>query len=86
MDEALVRQLIADHFAAAGKDEVAAAEIFSEDAVVEWPQSGERTSVAAAALGLLVLGFVALWSIGALLLIAGVLAVLALIRDRDVTP
>ncbi|HEY7524771.1 MAG TPA: nuclear transport factor 2 family protein [Candidatus Limnocylindrales bacterium] len=36
------RQLIADHFAAAGKDEAAAAEIFADDAVLEWPQSGER--------------------------------------------
>ena len=42
MDETLVRQLIADHFAVAGKDEVAAAEIFADDAVIEWPQSGER--------------------------------------------
>jgi hypothetical protein len=42
MDETLVRQLIADHFAVAGKDEVAAAQIFADDAVVEWPQSGER--------------------------------------------
>jgi hypothetical protein len=42
MDETMIRQLIADHFAAAGKDEPAAAEIFADDAVVEWPQSGER--------------------------------------------
>jgi hypothetical protein len=42
MDETRTRQLIADHFALAGKDEVAAAEIFAEDAVLEWPQSGER--------------------------------------------
>lgn len=42
MDETAIRQLIADHFAFAGKDEVAAAEIFADDAVVEWPQSGER--------------------------------------------
>ena len=39
-DEA--RQLIAEHFAAAGRDEVAAAEIFAGDAIIEWPQSGER--------------------------------------------
>lgn len=45
-----------------------------------------RGSLAAAAPGLLVLGYVALWSIGALLLVAGVLAVLALIRDRDAPP
>ena len=42
MDEQQARQLIADHFAVAGRDEVAAAEIFADDAVVEWPQSGER--------------------------------------------
>ena len=42
MDDATIRELIADHFAVAGKDEVAAAEIFADDAVIEWPQSGER--------------------------------------------
>jgi ketosteroid isomerase-like protein len=42
MDDTAIRQLIADHFALAGKDEVAAAEIFADDAVIEWPQSGER--------------------------------------------
>jgi hypothetical protein len=42
MDEQRARQLIADHFAVAGKDESAAAEIFADDAVIEWPQSGER--------------------------------------------
>lgn len=42
MDEQVIRQSIADHFTAAGKDEIAAAEIFADDAVLEWPQSGER--------------------------------------------
>jgi hypothetical protein len=42
VDEQYARQLIADHFAVAGRDEVAAAEIFTDDAVIEWPQSGER--------------------------------------------
>ena len=42
MDESSVRELIANHFAAAGKDEVAAAAIFADDAIIEWPQSGER--------------------------------------------
>jgi ketosteroid isomerase-like protein len=42
VDEQQARQLIADHFAVAGRDEVAAAEIFTDDAVIEWPQSGER--------------------------------------------
>jgi SnoaL-like domain len=42
MEEATIRQLIADHFALAGRDEVAAAEIFAENAVIEWPQSRER--------------------------------------------
>jgi hypothetical protein len=37
-----IQERIADHFARAGKDEVAAAEIFADDAVIEWPQSGER--------------------------------------------
>ena len=42
MDESTIRELIANHFAAAGKDELAAAEIFADDASIEWPQSGER--------------------------------------------
>jgi hypothetical protein len=42
MDEQQARQLIADHFSVAGLDEVAAAEIFADDAVIDWPQSGER--------------------------------------------
>jgi hypothetical protein len=45
-----------------------------------------KGSLAAAALGLLVLGYLALWSIGALLLLAGLLAVLALVRDRAAPP
>lgn len=42
MDETATRERIAEHFALAGKDEIAAAEIFADDAVIEWPQSGER--------------------------------------------
>jgi ketosteroid isomerase-like protein len=42
MDVSAIRQLITAHFAVAGKDEPAAAEIFAEDAVIEWPQSRER--------------------------------------------
>ena len=42
VDEPRVRELIADHFVVAGRDEVAAAEIFADDAILEWPQSGER--------------------------------------------
>jgi hypothetical protein len=42
MDESTTRELMANHFAVAGKDEVAAGEIFADDAVIEWPQSGER--------------------------------------------
>ena len=34
MDETMTRELIADHFAVAGTDELAAAEIFADDAVV----------------------------------------------------
>lgn len=42
MDEALIRKLIADHFAAAGKDEVATSAIYADDAVLEFPQGRER--------------------------------------------
>ena len=42
MEETQIRSAIVEHFALAGKDEVAAAEIFADDAIVEWPQSGER--------------------------------------------
>ena len=42
MDDSTIKQRIARHFVAAGKDEIAAGEIFADDAVVEWPQSGER--------------------------------------------
>ena len=42
MDDTTIRQAIGAHFAAAGKDEIAATEIFADDVVLEWPQSGER--------------------------------------------
>ena len=42
MDEALARALIKEHFDWASKDEVRASEIYAEDAVIEFPQSGER--------------------------------------------
>lgn len=42
MNETAIRDGITEHFALAGKDEVAAAAIFADDAVIEWPQSGER--------------------------------------------
>jgi ketosteroid isomerase-like protein len=42
MDDARVRAAIAEHFAAIGKDEVRAAEIYADDAVLEYVQSGER--------------------------------------------
>ena len=42
MDETKARRLIAAPFAVAGKDEIAAAQIFAEDVVIEWPPSGER--------------------------------------------
>jgi predicted metal-binding membrane protein len=50
------------------------------------PRARRRGSLVAAALGLFVLGYLALWSIGALLLIAGFLAVIALMLDRDEPP
>ena len=42
MDEQVARALIARHFAHAGKDEVATSEIYADDAVLEFPQGGER--------------------------------------------
>jgi hypothetical protein len=42
MDEARARALISDHFANAGRDEVRASEIYADDAVLEFPQGGER--------------------------------------------
>jgi hypothetical protein len=42
MDEQVARGLIAKHFANAGKDEVAASEIYADDAVLEFPQGRER--------------------------------------------
>jgi hypothetical protein len=42
MDEASARAAIEAHFAAAGRDEAVATEIYSEDAVLEFPQGGER--------------------------------------------
>ena len=42
MDEARARAAIAAHFAAAGRDEPVATEIYSDDAVLEFPQGGER--------------------------------------------
>jgi hypothetical protein len=42
MDEQLARRLIAKHFANAGKDEAATSEINADDAVLEFPQGGER--------------------------------------------
>jgi chromate transport protein ChrA len=41
-----------------------------------------RAAMAAAAIGWFVLGYVALWSVGMLLILAGLLAVVALVRDR----
>lgn len=45
-----------------------------------------RASLAAAAIGWFVLGYIALWSVGILLILAGLLAVLELARDRDARP
>src|SRR5436309_5226461 len=42
MYEQVAKALIAKHFANAGKDEVAVAEIYAEDAVLEFPQGRER--------------------------------------------
>lgn len=42
MDETRARAAITDHFANAGRDEVRASEIYADDAVLEFPQGGER--------------------------------------------
>jgi hypothetical protein len=42
MDEGVARGMIKEHFDWCGKDEVRASEIYAEDAVIEFPQSGER--------------------------------------------
>jgi hypothetical protein len=42
MNEGSVRAAIEAHFAAAGRDEAVATEIYSDDAVLEFPQGGER--------------------------------------------
>jgi peptidoglycan/LPS O-acetylase OafA/YrhL len=45
-----------------------------------------KVALAAAAIGWFVLGYIALWSVGSLLLLAGVLTTIALLRDRDAGP
>src|SRR5664279_4899506 len=42
MDERKARAMIAEHFRHAGRDEVRASEIYSDDAVLEFPQGRER--------------------------------------------
>jgi hypothetical protein len=42
MEEAEIRRLIEEHFAAASHDQVKTQEIYTEDAVLEFPQGGER--------------------------------------------
>ena len=42
MDNLEPRQAIEARFAAAGRDETAASDIYSEDAILEFPQGGER--------------------------------------------
>lgn len=42
MDETATRKLIADHFQAAGRDEVAASGIYADEAVLDFPQGRER--------------------------------------------
>jgi hypothetical protein len=42
MEEAEIRRLIDEHFAAASHDQVKTQEIYAEDAVLEFPQGGER--------------------------------------------
>jgi hypothetical protein len=42
MEEAEARRLIDEHFAAASHDQVKTQEIYTDDAVLEFPQGGER--------------------------------------------
>jgi len=42
MDEAQARAMIQAHFDDSGGDVARASEIYADDAVVEWPQGGER--------------------------------------------
>ena len=42
MDEASARALILDHFAAAGVDEEHVGSIYTDDAILDFPQGGER--------------------------------------------
>jgi hypothetical protein len=42
MDEATVRAMLERHFGSAGSDPDAAHEMYDDDAVLEFPQSGER--------------------------------------------
>ena len=42
MEEAEIRRLIEEHFAAASYDQIKTQEIYTDDAVLEFPQGGER--------------------------------------------
>ncbi len=42
MEEAEARRLIDEHFAAASHDQIKTQEIYTDDAVLEFPQGGER--------------------------------------------
>ena len=42
MDDAAIRQAILDHYSAAGVDEHRVADIYADDVVLDFPQSGER--------------------------------------------
>jgi ketosteroid isomerase-like protein len=42
MDAETARALILDHYAAAGRDEEHVAQVYTEDAILDFPQGGER--------------------------------------------
>ena len=42
MDEQEARRLIKDHFDAAASDQERSAQIYADDAIIEFPQGGER--------------------------------------------
>jgi len=42
MDDAAIQALVRDHYAAAGSDETHVGSIYSDDAILDFPQGGER--------------------------------------------
>jgi ketosteroid isomerase-like protein len=51
MDDETVRAIILDHYAASGVDEVHVAQVYADDAILDFPQGGERIRGKARILG-----------------------------------